>query len=380
MYNASDAFHTAVANGEPQKALLIFADAIFTDSDLDVETGIEMDDYFNTENDLAIGQALSNEIRFTIFNDDDLLNDYEFGDFTATIGARISTGTYEDDARVIAYDGDIPWRGNTTSPFVTRNGYAVASQPGFPVHCIAVYDDTVYVFGNTNQYKAYALNGSAKSGVTVNSFMLAKVSQWLGSGICFKNSTRILKTYRDGQTETYEFVPLGKFTAKRPNVPDTDQIQFTCNDYMLRFDKDMPSKEDLGLTYPTTFSNLFVKLCEYADVEYVTSTFINSTAVITTEPKEFENVTMRQVLQWLAEAAAANLRFNRDGRLTFDWLRNTTQSYDENMYEEYERYWYKTTKVDKLYNRSTSSGTDTTYGDGEIGYLIQDNPLLKGVT
>ena len=380
MYQASPAFHTAVANGEPQKALLIFADAIFTDSDLNVDVGIEMDDYFNTESDIAIGQALSNEIRFTLFNDEDLLNSYEFGDFTATIGARISTGTYEDDAQVITYDGDTPWRGSTGTPYLTRNGYAVASQPSFPVRCIAVYDDTVYAFGASGQCKAYTANGTVKTVAELNRFMTAKAASWAGSGFCLKTANRNLKIYRDGQTETYEFVPLGKFTAKRPNVPGVDEIQFTCNDFMMKFDKDMPSKEDLGLTYPTTFSNLFVKLCEYAGVTYKTSTFINSTAVITTEPKEFENVTMRQVLQWLAEAAAANLRFNRDGQLTFDWLRNTSQSYDENMYEEYERYWYKTTKVNKLYNRNTSSGTDTTYGNGEIGYLIQDNPLLKGVT
>ena len=116
MYNASSAFHTAVANGAPQKALLLFDDAVFTNDDIDVDAGIELDDYFNTEEDIAIGQALSNELRFNIFNDDRMLNNYSFGDFTATIGAQISTGVYTDNAQVIAYDGDNVWRGKNTSP------------------------------------------------------------------------------------------------------------------------------------------------------------------------------------------------------------------------------------------------------------------------
>ena len=379
MYNASSAFHTAVANGAPQKALLLFDDAVFTNDDIDVDAGIELDDYFNTEEDIAIGQALSNELRFNIFNDDRLLNDYAFGDFTATIGAQISTGVYTDSAQVIAYDGDNVWRGKNTSPYVTRNGSAVSSQPNFPVRCIAIYNDTVYVFGTSNRYKAYTLAGSAKS-VTLKTFMATKAQMWFGEGINLNTTTRILKIWKNQKTETYEFVPLGHFIAKRPNVPDVNLISFTCHDFMTKFDKDMPSAADLGITYPTTISNLFVKLCAYAEVSYQSSTFINSTATITEEPDEFENATMRQVLQWIAEAGASNLKFNRDGILVFDWLRSTNQTLNENSYIEYSPYWYETTKVDKLYNRATSSGEDKTVGTGDIGYLIQDNPLLRGVT
>ena len=69
MYSASNDFHTAVANGAHQIALLIFDDAVFTNDDINVSSGIEFHDYFNTETDLSIGQALSNEINFSIFND-----------------------------------------------------------------------------------------------------------------------------------------------------------------------------------------------------------------------------------------------------------------------------------------------------------------------
>lgn len=378
MYDASGAFHTAVATGAPQKALLIFNDAIFTNMDIDVEHGIEMDDYFNTEEDLTIGQALSNEIRFNIFNDDRLLNDYKFGEFTATIGARIGTGVYSDNAQAIVYQDDNIWRGRNTSPYLTRNSVAVSSQPTFPVRAIGILDDKVFAFGTSGRYKAYNLAGTAIS-VTLNAFMRNKISQWIGTGMYLDSTTRILRIFKDQKTETYEFVPLGKFIAKRPNVPDVNIITFTCYDFMTKFDVDMPSRTDLGLTYPTTISNLFVKMCEYVGVEYETATFINSAATITKEPDEFENTTMRQVMQWIAEAGGSNLKFNRDGKLVFDWIRSTDTVLDENCYEEYSPYWYETKTIDKLYNRNTASGTDLIVGTGENGYLIQDNPLLKGV-
>lgn len=377
MYEASRAFHEAVANGAPQKALLVFADAIFTNDDIDVDAGIEMDDYFNTEEDIAIGQALSNELRFSIFNDARLLNDYTFGEFTATIGARIATGSYTPDGIVTAASGSVQWNGYSTAPYLKRNGTAVAAQPTFPVTAIAIYDGKVYVFGGSGQYKVYATDGSESSG-TLNAFMQNKAQGWYGLGVNFDGS--ILQTWRSGVTETYEFVPLGVFIAKRPNVPDVNRISFTCHDRMTKFDEDLPSAATLGISYPCTFSNLFIKLCNWAGVPYASGTFINSTATITKEPDEFANATCREVMQWLAESAAANLRFNRDGVLVFDWLRSTDTALTETDYAEYNPYWYETPRVNRLVNRNSESGTDKTVGAGDVGYLIQDNPLLKGVT
>ena len=114
MYTASAAFHQAVQRGAPQRALLIFDDAFFTNEDINVEQGIEFTDTFNEETDLAIGQALSNQIRFTLFNDDSLLYGYEFGEFTATIGAKVSESTYKQRAPVVAISGSNTYYGNTT--------------------------------------------------------------------------------------------------------------------------------------------------------------------------------------------------------------------------------------------------------------------------
>ena len=378
MYSASTAFHNAVAQGKPQMALFAFDDAVFTNSDIDVSAGIEFNDYFCTEEDITIGQALSNELIFGLFNDKRLLNDYEFGDFTALLGVQTGTGTYTNGNYVYAKTGTVEWTGYTTTPYLKRAGTAVSSQPNFPVKCIIIYGNYVYAFGD-NDFKAYTKSGSAATR-QLNSFMQDKAKRLFGMGATCDVSAKTVKLFYRGIREDYEFVPLGKFTAERPNVPDVIEIRFSCNDFMTKFDKDMPSKTELGITYPITIGDLFAAICNYVGVNYASTTFINSTATITKEPEEFGNATMRQVLQWIAEAAASVLRFDRDGVLVFDWLRTTGLELTENNYSEYAPYWYETKRIDKLYNRTSANGTDRTVGDGDNAYLIQDNPLLKGVS
>lgn len=377
MYNASSAFHTAAQGNAPQIALMLFDDAVFSNSDINVQNGLEFKDYFNTEEDIGIGQALSNEIRFTLFNDSRLLNEYAFGEFQATLGVRISTGTYSDSAQVVTYDGDVVWRGMNRTPYLTRNGSTLSDPPTWPVRCIAVYNTKVYAFGANGQCKVYT-NGGTPVSETITSFMQNKVKKWAGLGFNLNTSTRILKVYGDGQTETYEFVPLGTFIAERPDSPDKISIDLTCHDRMEKFDKDMPSKEALGITYPTTVGTLFTKLCQYAGIPYRTATFLNSTATISKEPQRFSNANMRTVIGWIAEVAGSNAGFDRDGYLVLKWLNSTNVVINENGYATCVPKYYETPRVTKLYRRDTNGGDDVTVGNGDSGYLIQDNPLFDG--
>ena len=378
MYSASAAFHQAVASGAHQIPLLIFEDAVFTAGDVNVSDGIEFNDYFNTEEDLCIGQALSNELIFTLFNDSGLLNDYAFGEFTATIGAQIGNTSVTAQGTVRASSANHTWVAYGSSPYLKRDGTAVSSQPGAAVTTILIYGDYVYcrmTNGNVRVYKDST--GAYQSSVSVSDFMKRQLGLWAGEGICYAN--KILKIWRGSNLRTYEFVPLGVFIAERPNVPTTIEIHMTCYDFMQKFERDMPNAEDLEVTYPITIGNLLTAMCTYAGVPYTPAAFINSTAVITKEPEEFENVTMREVIGWIAEAAGANARINRDGYFVLDWVHPTDLVLDESKYMEFNPYWYETALVEKLHNRASNGGYNNTVGEGDEGYLIQDNPLLKGV-
>ena len=383
MYNCSNAFHTAVKNDEPQKALFIFSDAVFTNDDIDVETGLDFSDYFNLKEDLSIGQTPSNELTFHLINRNKQLNDYGFGDFLATIGVRISSSTYSQQGNVSIVTGNSTWVGYSTAPRLRRNGTQVSVQPSFSVTSMLAYDGKIWVFGDgVGQYKVY--NETTAADITasnsLNLFMRNKAAGWSGRSFFYNKSTRILTIRENGYQETYEFCPLGYFTADRPNVPNKINISFECYDFMQKFDGDMPKASEMGAVYPLNIGGLFVKLCDYVGLPYKTSTFINSSATIPSEPESFENSTMRTVLGWIAEAAGSNARIDRDGYVVLDWIRSTSASYKEGDYTEFEPYWYTTKKVSKLYNRDTGEASETTVGTGSECYLIQDNPLLAGAT
>ena len=410
MYNASSAFHEAVAARAPQVALLIFPDAVFTNDDINVTSGIEFCDYFSTEEDQGIGQALSNELSFSLFNDAGLLDDYPFGDFQATLGAQIGNTavTIPQYALLQAESLSHTYVAYGDEPYLKRDGNAVPTQPDSPIMSILIYNGNVYCRLENGEYIVYDdSTGNVNSSVTLNAFMVAQMAKWEGKGIRYGTETSggncILRVWERKELRTYEFVPLGWFSAERPNVPSVNELNFHCNDFMVKFDRDMPPESELraaylwkhtsGWTYPLNFYKIFRALCDWfnkkredehdttsAEVRYSSTTFtINNTATISAWPEEFENASMREVMQWLAEAGASVARFNRDGVLIMDWMKTTSQVFDESGYIEFNPYWYQTKQVTKVYNRASDGSYDNSGGSGDQAYLIQDNPLLKGV-
>lgn len=392
MYDCSNAFHAAVAAGNKQIALLIFNDCVFTDDDIVIDQGIEFDDNFNTEEDISIGQTPSNEIRFSLVNENRLLNSYPFGDFTATIGVYTGDGTVytkntNETCRAV-YGGNT-YVGYNVYPYVKRNATPVSSQPSWAIQSMICYDGKVYVFGPSGQYMVYtdATGGNETSSHTIGGFMTNKGKNWNGLGFSYVN--RQLNVYDNGHIRKYEFCPLGKFTADRPKAPDKIQIDMTCFDFMQKFEKDMTEVTINFGNGGITLRNLFIALCGQIGVEYeLPSTFINGDAVILSRPEDFDNCTARDVLKWIGEASGTNARFNRDGKLILDWIRTNTASsevFGANGYSEFDPYWYETKRVGTLYNRSTQDSSDSTKAantgySGSEYYLIQDNPFLRGVS
>lgn len=376
MYSASTAFHNAVKNNAPQIALLIFSDNTFiSNEDIVMENGLELSDYFQMNADFEVGQVLSNELEFTLFNDNQLLNNYGFGEFEATIGAMISSGSYSSDDTVhIKVSNDVFQAFNTT-PYLKKNGSSAISQPSFAPKSMIYYDGFVYCFGADG--RGFKLNASTGSGsaYTPNAFMKHKMSGLQGYGFSYDKSTRKMVVYYGDKTETYEFVPLGKFVADRPNVSDDIRISFVCNDFMVKFDKEM-----ISLTYPITFKGILDSVCNSVGITNGMTTFINSTATLTEKPDEFDNATMRDVIKWIAEASGTVAKIDRDGVFRLKWFGSSSIELDESNYKEFRPYWYEVPKVNKLVNRTTNGGADASYGSGTNAYLVQDNPLLKGVT
>ena len=195
--------------------------------------------------------------------------------------------------------------------------------------------------------------------------------------ITVNKATRAMTVTGNGVTETYELCPLGRFIAPRPAIIRKTLIDVDAYDQMTLFDVTMPSATELGVTYPITAGNLLQALCDQANVEPVTTTFLNSTLTLASEPSSFANMTMREVLAYIAQAAGANARFNRSGKLEMAWLNPLAVSYDENQYTEFEPSWYETPIIDRLHVRNEDSTAETVIGSGNNTYMLQNNPFLR---
>lgn len=220
------------------------------------------------------------------------------------------------------------------------------------------------------------LNGANQ----LRDFAFGKFTAYLGAHITSGTPEQTAKTRtftEKGQNNLYEFAPLGVFIAHRPNVVRTNMIDVDANDQMSLFDVDMPAKETLGLTYPTTLGTMLTKMCEYLDVPLKNTSFLNNGLAVAKEPKAFNSYTMREVLGLIAEAACSTARFDRDGQLELAWFSNVNKTFDEHNYSEFTQYWYETKAVDGLHIRNADSTTEYVVGQGDNAYMIQDNPFLR---
>lgn len=190
-------------------------------------------------------------------------------------------------------------------------------------------------------------------------------------------SGNILSVNGNGYLRQYELCKWGRFIAPRPAVVRKKMFDVSANDQMTLFDKDMPTKEQLGITYPITAGNMLRALCGYVGVSAVSYSFINSDLELEKEPSSFSTSTMREVVGWIAEAAGSIARFNRDGALELAWFNTTGKSYSETDYTEFEPCWYANPAITKLHIRNEDSTEELTIGSGSSGYIIQNNPFLR---
>ena len=380
MYPVSPAFHQAVAANEPQLAMFVFTDGVITNEDIDIEQGISFNDYFCTRNDIGIGEALSNELTFTLMNERQKFNTFPFGEFQALLGVRLSRASGDAELK-LTYGGHI-WRG-TSIPgrMLTKDGNATEGQPSFAPAALAAINNKVYAFGVNGEIYAVMAGTGAQTTWPNNAFMTDKAKRFAGCTFAYEN--RILTAnWADGFKETYEFCPLGWFDAKRPKVVDDIQINMTCNDRMMRFESDMASVS-ANIPYSNTMTVKgilqYIVTSEGVYIDPGSENFLNMDVIVPKEPEQFASCTKRDVIGWIAEVAGYNAKISRDGALKFVWVgSNPVQTFNEGKYTECRPYYYQTPRVNKLSVRNLSTGAEAVVaeGDGGSAYLIQDNPFM----
>lgn len=134
------------------------------------------------------------------------------------------------------------------------------------------------------------------------------------------------------EDESYEFIPMGKFNAEKPETTDYE-INVTAYDNMVLAERTYNSQ----LTYPTTTTAVMKEICNAIGVSFVTEiesiTINNPSSEEGVSNAAFAGYTMREAIGYIAGLYGKFAIFNRLGQLEFRWYENS--DYDVKLSKTY---------------------------------------------
>ena len=401
MIVTSQAYKDAIKNGNSQRVFIDMGDVILTNEDSSVTSGgLKFEDRFNEETELTFGATPSNSISVALINRDGFFDDYDFGKINASVGVMISSSRYNRSGSVTVEIGKNGKRfvGQTIVPYLLEDGVACAIQPEFAVRSIVVDNGTVYCFGaSSNDVMAFKMNAwnefpewydlnsydwshfdSAYTKISVPAFNKHTKNKINGlirdhKGVVIHGNV-IADYLHSNRKNVYEYVKLGTFFAESDGILRKSIISLDANDQMVRLDEILI--DDVGLSFPVTLKGMVDEICRYAGVPFDGGDFINADLIIESRPDDFDETTAREVLHWIAEAACAYAKFDRNGVLCFKWFEQTDASFDEKTFSSFDPMVYEVSRINGLKIRNGNSYSENSYGSGNA-YLIQNNPFLR---
>lgn len=414
MYQVSNAFHNACfARGARVRQLVRFSGVtFFTDEDIAQSNPLNLQELLNSEEDLQMGAAPGAEISFTALNRNGLLNEFPYGECAPYIGVRVnSTAWTRGDAfctAIMNYGAAnaVRFDGHSAEPYLTVNGSAANVQPPFAVNALLLDGNDVYVISadgdvwlrtwdDTNKKLKDPSNstwevltsdtwgalkdktwGELSKGFKSSKFMKQKLKRWTGRGLAWRG--RILHEFTAKFVDTWEYCPLGIFTAGAPKRR-VQKVSVTGMDRMDKFDADASNWwNSISWGGGLTLHTLLQRMCAQLDVTLTTSNTYPNANVIVKNPLNADGLTYRDILRYIAEAGCSYARFDRDGALELAWFSTPTNAptINANRYFTAETAEYTVPIIDAVQLLADSDDVGVTVGGGSNGYQIVDNPFL----
>lgn len=414
MHATSTAFKDATASSYRRERVLVrFAGSnmFFDGSDIH-QSGLRVSEAVNTDDNLTIGRCASSELSMQVWNETGLLSGFEFGAAQVSLGLRVATEetAFNSPTTAIRYglSNQVTITGHAVAPYLKANGMATAAQPPFSVKALLGVGLNVYAISlNGDVWQAYwddaistlvpASEGEVWDDlasvwwddlatttwathspyIEIGAFLADKAKKWAETGRGLWLNGNMLYEFYPDRVDTYEYVPLGVFDIKKPTVTRNTLIGIEAYDLMSRFETDATTFWN-GITYPITLGQIFSQLCSYVGVSPATITFINSDRSFSNAPVELTDVTCREILSWIAEAAGGYARMTRDGEVELAWFGTQSVTIEPTQTFSVERAEYTVARIDKLQVSGAADDVGVVIGEGQNGYQILDNPFLYG--
>lgn len=383
----------------PKKVILTFPGITFTNDEVQEE--LSLSEQVNVGEDFTIGASCAAELNFSLINLNQLIKDTDIAgkEFTYKAGVRTNETSLISIYKAIRPDlmcvnGTTVYASYSRMPYLRMWDITGVPQrlpdpvqPAHPLKSLFIIDGKLYCCHSESPYlTTYSIAGNTPvklATTALTPFQIDKLQRYNAIGKCFnlqrdisKEYTKKLKDLRadDYIESAFEFIQIGVFKAEKPERKNDNIIKVKAYDRIARFDVIVDDWLG-GVTYPTTLGSLLQGLCNSIGIPLATLTFFNSDFIV---KKNFrgENVTARQVLQWVAEASASFARMDYLGRLLLSWYADKSYEITSSDYTDIAVSEYTTAKVDKLQIRVTDNDIGVIVGAGTNLYTIENNPLL----
>lgn len=274
-------------------------------------------------------------------------------EFTCDITIEHSQGTLE------LTDDDLSM-GSLTYTEATQSGdeYTIGS---------TVASDISFTIFNKPEYENIQFMGATVF-VTIGLYVI----EGIDAHFIQPSQPSAMKGFED---DIWEYVPLGRFNIDEVNVIG-NTIQIKAIDNMINFDKPYSLS---NLTYPATLQQIYVNICNVADVPVGTLNFPNMNYLVNNRPSD--DLTLRDVLGYVAELSGTFAKCTRTGSVELRWYEPT----DLELRPEHR---YDFTPSDDVIQitgivatvKGEEEEDDVIYISGSEGYTIDltENLLLQG--
>ena len=189
----------------------------------------------------------------------------------------------------------------------------------------------------------------------------------------------------DSDNDEWISIPMGVYIMNMPVKRRVSPIQATAYDQMVLFDKDAADWWDaLDFTNGLTLSDILTSLATYCGVSVKNASSItNGTYSYTEKPFDASEMTCRDVLAWIAGAAAGNARFGRNGYLEIKQFGAVDYSIDyttsPTICLEYDVAEYSTPVITRLQVAQSDSDIGAIIGnDDTTSYRMIGNGFMRG--
>lgn len=288
MYNVSNGFHSAALAPSPEERVrFCFYDddnTVFGNERVQIASGVKVQEYFIKAEELTIGTCASSVLNAVFMNNDGALNSFEFGKCKVYLDLKINGA----------------WEAVPLGVFIinkpTKRKVSLVSVSAYDQMCLLDafaddwWDSLVWPMTLEDIY------------LSMCAYLNITAAPFASTGIV--SVTALTTAARAYPSETSESLGTLHIGASL-NVIDTFEKLVTT------YTNGVPS-----YSYSRWWKILHNGAEAFIAYEDAGETnFINSSRSYASAPMECLNVTFREILGWIAEAACSVARFNRDGEL-----------------------------------------------------------------